>query len=334
MTILFYLAAMVLFGLGAVFIKSSSPYSRSSAKIEGRMERRNAGQTLFAIGILSLGMGFVTQFYSGEEPAGDSPIAITVPPEHIVPPKYIVPPEYATLPEPTDQPQYIVQPGPADQPEYPVQSEQAPPTEQTVKRLMLLLRQASDLIQQKQPDAALDKINAVLMVAPQSPTAYKLRGDINAEKQLWDSAEKDYETSLHFNARNTTVKFNLAEIEFIQKKYDDARAGFVALEHDSNLADLANYKIFLCDLFGGHEEVAAKELAAFNQAKSSISYYFANVAWSLYHHKTEEAQVWLASASRMYPSSKCEFYTSSLVDSGYLTAPPPAPTAPTPPAPP
>jgi hypothetical protein len=45
---------------------------------------------------------------------------------------------------------------------------------------------------------------------------------------------------------------------------------FVALEKDPDMGDFASYKVFLCDLFGGHEDAASKELDAFNEAGKSL----------------------------------------------------------------
>jgi Tfp pilus assembly protein PilF len=188
----------------------------------------------------------------------------------------------------------------------------------------LLLEEAFDLLNQHQPDAALDKANAALQASPSNSAAYGLRGSIYAEKKLWNQAEKDYETALKLDAKNVQVKFNLAEIEFMQKKYDDARPGFAALGQDADMGDLATYKIFLCDLFGGHEGVAAKELDAFNQVGSNASYYFGNAAWSLYHQKTEDARGWLMSAAKIYAPNKFRLYASSLLNLGYMPLPPPA----------
>jgi tetratricopeptide (TPR) repeat protein len=187
----------------------------------------------------------------------------------------------------------------------------------------LLLRDALQLLEQKQFDAALEKVNAALQVAPKNPDAYGLRGGIYAEKKLWDQAEKDFQTAIQIDDNNVRMKFDLAEIEFMQKKYDAARPGFVALKQDSAMGDLAAYKVFLSDLFGGHEEVAANELAGFNQVGSNASYYFANAAWSLYHHKTEQARGWLMSAANIFAPNKFRIYAASLIDLGYMPLPPP-----------
>ena len=178
-------------------------------------------------------------------------------------------------------------------------------------------------MEQKQFDAALEKANAAIEAAPQNAGALGLRGSIYAEKKQWDPAKKDYEAALKLDPTNVQMKFNLAELDFMQKNYDDARSGFVALQGDPNMGDLAAYKVFLCDLFGFNEKIASSELDAFNQVGSNPSYYFANAAWSLYHHKTEEARNWLLSAAKIYEPPKFRQYAASLIALGYMPLPPP-----------
>lgn len=184
--------------------------------------------------------------------------------------------------------------------------------------------QAFQFMQQQQLDAALDKVNSVIQIAPQDPDAYALRGSIYTEKKQWDLAEKDYQTVLTIDSKNGPAKFNLAEIKFQQKQYDAARPSFVGLTKDSDLGDLASYKVFLCDLYGGHEDLAASELKAF-EAGGNASYYFGNAAWSLFHHKTEEGRVWLISAVQIFKAEKVNLYATTLKNLGYLPLPPPPP---------
>jgi len=182
------------------------------------------------------------------------------------------------------------------------------------------LRNAYQLAGQGKFDAALIGANAVLQAEPQNMFALSLRGNINTEKKLWDLAVKDYQAILQIDGKNSPAKFNLAEIKFRQKDYDGARPGFLDLGKDPDLGDLASYKVFLCDLFGNHEDVASKEFDAFNQVGGNASYYFANAAWDLYHHKPDDAMGWLNSAVRIYAPAKVNLYTSSLRDLGYLHA--------------
>ena len=186
------------------------------------------------------------------------------------------------------------------------------------------LTDAAKLYNQDKLDEALAMVNAVLQSNPKNSNAYILRGAINSAKQLWDQAEKDYQTALQMEPTNDGIRYDLADLRFKQKQFDDARRAFVSLPNnpDEDIRDLIKYKIFLCDLLEGHDDIAAKELDAFNQAGINPSYYFGNAAWDLVHKKPEEARSWLVSATRIYPPRKHLLYLSMLKNMGYLPLPP------------
>lgn len=188
-----------------------------------------------------------------------------------------------------------------------------------VSEMQMLDGAYQDLTQGKL-DTALEKVNGVIKLDSQNEHAYLLRASIYAQQKQWDKADYDYEVALVMNPEDATVKFNLAELKFMQKKYDEARPGFAEVQGDKDLGDFATYKVFLCDLFAAHEAAAARELAAFNQVGGNPSYYFGNAAWDLVHNKTEDAADWLKSAAHIYSDAPQKFkhYSSSLTDLGYL----------------
>jgi tetratricopeptide (TPR) repeat protein len=194
--------------------------------------------------------------------------------------------------------------------------DQAPPTVAKAAHLYLLGKL----------DDALSTINAVILTDPKKGSAYIMRGAIYSGKADWDQAEKDYQTALAMDPNNQGVRYDLADLKFKQKKFDDARAAFVEIQDykDSEIRDLIKYKIFLCDLLGGHDDVAGKELDAFNEVGSNASYYFSNAAWSLVHKKPEDARSWLTSASHIYSERKQAIYSSILTVMGYLPLPAPS----------
>jgi len=186
-----------------------------------------------------------------------------------------------------------------------------------------ILREALQLMSAGKLDDALNKVNEAIQTAPNDPDSYGVRGTIYSQKKQWDLAVKDFQKVSEIDPKNMPAKFNIAEVNFRQKLYDQARPGFVALELDPELGDLATYKVFLCDLFGGHEDMAQRELDAFNKVGSNASYYFANAAWFLYHKQTEDARSWVVSATNIYASQKVGLFSASLFDLGYLPLPPP-----------
>jgi Tfp pilus assembly protein PilF len=188
-----------------------------------------------------------------------------------------------------------------------------------------MLKKAYELVTKQDLDGALAIVDEAIKNNPKSYASLTLRGMIYSQKKQWTSAGADFNAALALDPNNMVVKFNLGEIKFVQKDYAGARARFLTLTKDPVMGDFASYKVFLCDLFGGQEAQAQKELDVFNDLESRPSYYFGNAAWDLFHKKTEDARGWLVSAAGIYPNSKNTFYAASLRDLGYLPLPAPPP---------
>jgi Tfp pilus assembly protein PilF len=160
--------------------------------------------------------------------------------------------------------------------------------------------------------------NAAIARNPNDPTNYILRGNIYGRQKQYDQARLDYNKALQIDPQNVAAKILVADSRFLQKQYDQARPGFVAMQGDPDMGDLASFMVFLCDLVSGHEDAAGKELAAFNAAGENPSYYYANVAWAVLHHDMAGASDYLRSAIRIYAPSKSALYTVNLEEIGYL----------------
>jgi Tfp pilus assembly protein PilF len=185
-----------------------------------------------------------------------------------------------------------------------------------------MLKKAYQLVNKQDLDGALTIVDEAVRNNPKSFAALTLRGMIHSQKKQWTSAEADFNAALALDPTNMVVKFNLGEIKFVQKDYAAARTRFQALTTDPVMGDFASYKVFLCDLFGGHEDQAKKELDGWDE-ETGPSFFFGKAAWDLVHKNTDEARSYLTSAQSIFPASKNQFYAASLRDLGYLPLPPP-----------
>jgi len=170
-------------------------------------------------------------------------------------------------------------------------------------------------------DGALAKLTEAIQLNPKNSAAYVLRASVYCQKSLWPQAEADFKTASDLAPGNVVLKFNIVTVKFMQKQYDAARPGYVALEGDPDMGDFASYNVFLCDLAAGHTDLAKKELDAFDTADTNASYYFGNAAWSIAHKNYDDARSWLTSASNIYPPRKSQYYAESLIYLGYLPLP-------------
>ena len=184
-----------------------------------------------------------------------------------------------------------------------------------------LLRKASDNVDSGNLDEALSSIDAALQLDSSNSQAYELRGSIYIQKKLWDRAEDDYLKALSIDPSSVAFKYKLAEIKFLQQSFDIARIRFAALRNDPGLGDLAAYKVFLCDLQTGQEDLAASDLAQINRGEKKPSYYFCNAVWDMYHHKKKEANALFTAAADAYSDSVNDLYISSLKELNDFHAP-------------
>jgi len=275
--ILFYFAGGILIILGAFFCRRVRPRSND----HGRRAHKSLGHFLILLALLPLALGYITQFYSSNETATDTSSDTSTKLNSKVTPDH----------------KTVVETNPQEQERTPYAK---------------LLQQAIVFLKEGQRDEAMNKANVAIKSNPSGWEGFFMRGNIYALSKRWDMAEKDYQAALHLDANNVQVSYNMADIDFMQKKYALARPGFLALEQDSEMGDLSTYKVFLCDLYGGHPDDATKELDALNQVGENASYYFANAAWSLYQHKLDDAQSWITSATKIYPPAKFNRYAFSL----------------------
>jgi len=173
-------------------------------------------------------------------------------------------------------------------------------------------------------DGAIAKLTDAINLDPKKSAPYVFRASVYFQKKMWPQAEADFKTASKLDPKNIVIQFNIPEVKFVQKQYDAARPGYLALKDDPQMGDLAAYKVFLCDLLAGHEALAQKERDAFNTVNTKPSYYFSNAAWELVHKNNEKAQSWLVSVANIYPSAKISYYALPLKDLGYLPIPAPS----------
>ena len=183
-------------------------------------------------------------------------------------------------------------------------AESVNPTRPLDDKTAAVLKETYPLVIAGRLDEALALLSPAIQSNPTDPALYSARSFVYSRQGNTDLERQDLMKAIDLGDKSSLVKFNLAEIDFTQKNYDAARAGFLALVTDADRGDLASYKVFLCDLWGGHDEDAAKELNVFKIAGSNASYYFSNIAWDLYHHKIDDARTYLDSANRIYSPTK------------------------------
>jgi Tfp pilus assembly protein PilF len=183
------------------------------------------------------------------------------------------------------------------------------------------IEKVNDELTDGKVDAALTDADAAIYLHPKSPELRLARAQIYVRKKLWKRAEEDCAVALKVLPHSSVVKYNLAELKFMQREYDEARPGFLQLGTDKSLGDLSIYKAYLCDLLAGNKERAQRQLDAFNAVRSKPSYFFANAAMDMVNHRQDEAAKWFDAVSHAYDARTIDPYFTALLEADSLSAP-------------
>ena len=176
--------------------------------------------------------------------------------------------------------------------------------------------------QQKDYAAALSHTDEAIKMAPDNPVAWNLRGAVFTGQKNWEKAAEMFNKVLQLDPKSLDARFNLIELDFLQKKYPEARKKFQALFDENPKNEFLHYKVYLCWLMEGKKDEAGKMLKSFDFIGDTPSYYFAQAAWYFSENDPEKARSYLASAEQIFPFQQNYFFAQSLIDLGWLQSPP------------
>ena len=186
------------------------------------------------------------------------------------------------------------------------------------------LGDAQRLFQQKrifETFEALDKADAVF---PDSQGSLNLRGACYVEIRNFDKATAAFNKALLLLPDNPSINFNIAEVLFVTKKWQEAHDLFVKVfqqlpKDNMALARLVEFKILLCKKKLGMKEEAAALAKKYGFDDDSPYYCFAQAAIAYDDKDLVKAEEWLARASRIFTNPEViSPWQDTFVEFGYI----------------
>ncbi len=190
------------------------------------------------------------------------------------------------------------------------------------QRFSLLLREASQFLQANEPQRALDRLSEAGKIEPDFYHLQSFKGAAFAKLRDFDKATLAFERALALNPAAEDAKFNLAEIDFVRKKYKEALEAFEKILTNTKIPEnsrsLLLYKKYLCLLLTDRTAEADTLLKTFRFEASTPEYYYANAAKSFRAGNEEDARGWLRSAANIYRLELQSLYIDSLYEIGWV----------------
>jgi tetratricopeptide (TPR) repeat protein len=190
------------------------------------------------------------------------------------------------------------------------------------------LSEVSNYVRGVRWQEALEKLTLVEKITGDSHFVENLRGAVYTRMRDFKSAREHFQKAATLSAGGGTEafhpRFNLAEIDFVEKKWEDAIVSFSKLLEDKTRPDkssdaLMKFKIMVCEYQLKRAEKAQAIAKTFDQYDDATpAYYYAEAVRCFADDKKEEATEWLESARRIYPPEVTEVFNDSLVEVGWL----------------
>jgi len=184
--------------------------------------------------------------------------------------------------------------------------------------------EAARYFQQKRIFESLASIHEAGKIFDQSAELLNLQGSCYVEMRAFDKATIAFEEALKINPKNTSIRFNVAEVLFVTKEWRNSLDVFNRIlpeipESNIALSRLVEFKMLLCMKKLGMKDDVLILADKYDYQDDSPYYYYAKAAVAYDDGNLLEAEEWLARASRIFQDPNIIApWQDTLVEFGYI----------------
>lgn len=182
-----------------------------------------------------------------------------------------------------------------------------------------LLSATELLLKKKDVDDALVNIELLRHMQPDNILVENYAGVALALRKDYIAAKQAFLEVLKRDPKNTATLYNLAEVEFALKNYEEAARLYGEVLPNTEQKGLTGYRLFTCLLLLNRTEEADRVFAKFPVPPSgrSPAWYYAKGTRAFLAGKDTEARAFIADARKHAPSG-CALYDDVLERLGYM----------------
>lgn len=153
------------------------------------------------------------------------------------------------------------------------------------------LIKVQNLFNQKRIFDTLEKIDELDKIFPNHPAALNIKGACYVEIRAFDKANTLFKQVLKISPNNVNVQFNLAEVDFVTRKWQSAHNRFTNLialipATNKSMLRLCEFKLLLCQLKTDHIKEAKALSKKYDEWDDSPFYYYSRAA--IFYHKGDK----------------------------------------------
>lgn len=174
------------------------------------------------------------------------------------------------------------------------------------------IEESKRLLMERRVDDALAKLSTA------EAEVHNLRGACFVERRDFALAKESYEKAAALQPANPSIRFNLAEIDFVQKNWVGAEKRFVELKPmlpvgNARMAELVDLKLMICR----QKQGVAVDAPAEGDSTSPFGHYSEAVAaFSKGDAKTADAL--LAEVRNLFDAKTLAPWNDTMIEAGYL----------------
>lgn len=184
--------------------------------------------------------------------------------------------------------------------------------------------EAARFFQQKRIFETLESLHEAEKIFADSAELLNLRGSCYVEMRAFDKATAAFDKALEINPNNTSIRFNVAEVQFVTRQWKKALDTFTEIlgeipENNISLSRLVEFKMLLCKKKLGMSDDVIIMAEKYDFQDDSPYYYYAKAALAYEDGDLLQAEEWLARANRIFADPNIIApWQDTLVEFGYI----------------
>jgi tetratricopeptide (TPR) repeat protein len=196
--------------------------------------------------------------------------------------------------------------------------------EESRKKHLEFFNEAVRLFQQKRIFETLEQVHEAKKVFDSNPDLMNIEASCYVEIRNFERALEIFKKAEALAPENASVKFNIAEMYFVMKKWQEAHDQFTALmakvpEGNLALGRLVEFKILLTKMRLGKEEEAFALANKYDFQDDSPFYYYANAVQAYEAKDDVKAEEWLQMGARVFQNPAIlSPWQDTLIECGYI----------------